>query len=89
MEFEEEAISIEYTVVSGYVAVLLGRSRATEDIDVITEPFSKATATELAGRLREVRLTPPRSNHVSSISVGEPSGSFISETSPAWSMVMR
>jgi len=46
-------LDIEYVVVSGYVAVLLGRSRATEDVDVITEPFSEATAAELAGRLRE------------------------------------
>lgn len=30
---------ISHAIVSGYVAVLLGRSRATEDIDVIIEPF--------------------------------------------------
>lgn len=46
-------LDITYAVVSGYVAVLLGRSRATEDIDVITEPFSEATADQLAGRLRD------------------------------------
>jgi hypothetical protein len=46
-------LGIRYAVVSGYVAVLLGRSRATEDIDVITESFSEATADELASRLRE------------------------------------
>lgn len=45
-------LNIRYAVVSGYVAVLLGRSRATEDIDVITESFSKSTAAELADRLR-------------------------------------
>lgn len=45
-------LSIEYAVVSGYVAVLLGRSRATEDIDVIAESFSEETADELASRLR-------------------------------------
>jgi hypothetical protein len=45
-------VSVEYAVVSGYVAVLLGRSRATEDIDVIVESFSPETATELAERLR-------------------------------------
>lgn len=46
-------LGVRYAVVSGYVAVLLGRSRATEDIDVITEPFSEATAKQLAGRLRD------------------------------------
>lgn len=39
---------VNHTVVSGYVAVLLGRSRATEDIDIITEPFSETTADTLA-----------------------------------------
>ena len=47
------AVGIEYSVVSGYVAVLFGRSRATEDIDVITERFDEGTADELAKRLRE------------------------------------
>jgi len=46
-------LEIEYAVVSGYFAVLLGRSRATEDIDVIVEPFSEETADELANRLRD------------------------------------
>ena len=46
-------VGIEYSVVSGYVAVLFGRSRATEDIDVITERFDEGTADELAERLRE------------------------------------
>jgi hypothetical protein len=36
-------LDVAYAVVSGYVAVLLGRSRATEDVDVITEPFSEAS----------------------------------------------
>ena len=48
-----DAVGIEYSVVSGYVAVLFGRSRATEDIDVITERFDEGTADELAKRLRE------------------------------------
>jgi len=46
-------VGIEYSVVSGYVAVLFGRSRATEDIDVITERFDNGTADELATRLQE------------------------------------
>lgn len=47
-----ESVGIEYAVVSGYVAVLLGRSRATEDIDVIVERFDEETADELAAELR-------------------------------------
>lgn len=43
---------IQYAVVSGYVAVLLGRARATEDIDVITEEFSEQKAVELANSLQ-------------------------------------
>lgn len=46
-------LGIRYAVVSGYVAVLFGRSRATEDIDVITERFDEATSSTLATRLRE------------------------------------
>ena len=46
-------LGIEYSVVSGYVAVLFGRARATEDIDVITERLDKGTADELATRLQE------------------------------------
>ncbi|PSQ12657.1 hypothetical protein BRC99_05025 [Halobacteriales archaeon QS_7_69_60] len=48
-----DAVGIEYAVVSGYVAVLFGRSRATEDIDVIIERFGEETADELAKRLRK------------------------------------
>lgn len=48
-----EAVDVEYVVVSGYVAVLFGRSRATEDIDVITERFDEQTATRLAEDLRD------------------------------------
>jgi len=47
-----EDVGVEYAVVSGYVAVLFGQSRATEDIDVITERFDEETATELATQLR-------------------------------------
>lgn len=48
-----DGIGIKYAVVSGYVAVLLGRARATEDIDVITERFSEAKADELTENLRD------------------------------------
>ncbi|MEA5388957.1 hypothetical protein VB773_05095 [Haloarculaceae archaeon H-GB2-1] len=46
-------VGIEYAVVSGYVAVLFGRSRATEDIDVITERFDEETAEQLVTKLCE------------------------------------
>lgn len=45
--------NIEYVVVSGYVAVLLGRARATEDIDVVTERFDSDTAASLADELAD------------------------------------
>lgn len=47
-----DAVGVRYVVVSGYVAVLFGRARATEDIDVITERFDRATADELAAALQ-------------------------------------
>lgn len=43
---------VQHAVVSGYVAVLFGRSRATEDIDVICDPFGRETADEVVERLR-------------------------------------
>ena len=48
-----DAVGIDYAVVSGYVAVLFGRSRATEDIDVLVERFDEATAMEIAERLQD------------------------------------
>jgi hypothetical protein len=48
-----ERHDVRYVVVSGYVAVLLGRSRATEDTDVIVEPFDGPTATDLVRGLRD------------------------------------
>jgi len=46
-------VGVEYVVVSGYVAVLFGRARATEDIDVLVEPFDEATAAVAIERLRD------------------------------------
>jgi len=36
-----EKLKIKYTIVSGYVAILFGRSRTTEDIDIIVENFGE------------------------------------------------
>ena len=44
---------IEYVIVSGYVAILTGRSRSTEDIDIVLEPLSDPELEELADRLNE------------------------------------
>ena len=46
-------LGVGYVVVSGYVAILTGRSRATEDIDTIIEPLSSEGARDLASRLRD------------------------------------
>ncbi|EMA43344.1 hypothetical protein [Halococcus saccharolyticus] len=48
-----DRVGIEYVVVSGYVAVLLGRARATEDIDVITDRFDESTADDLVDGLQD------------------------------------
>lgn len=45
------AYEVDYVVVSGYVAILTGRSRATEDVDVIIEPLSETDAEALADAL--------------------------------------
>lgn len=38
---------VEYVIVSGYVAIFFGRSRGTEDIDVISKEMDKRTFLEL------------------------------------------
>lgn len=42
---------VQYVVVAGYVAILLGRSRATEDVDIIIEPLSESETDALAEAL--------------------------------------
>ncbi len=46
-----EEWDIDYVIVSGYVAVLTGRSRSTEDIDVIVEEMSREEVGEFAKNL--------------------------------------
>lgn len=48
---QEEGIA--HVFVSGYVAILTGRSRATQDIDVLIESIDEATATALVDTLDE------------------------------------
>lgn len=44
---------IDYVIVSGYVAILTGRSRSTEDIDIILERMSASKLDKLAHSLDE------------------------------------
>lgn len=46
-----DELGIDHVYVSGYVAVLAGRSRATEDIDVLLERVDAATIESLVDRL--------------------------------------
>lgn len=48
-----ETNDVQYVVVSGYVAVLFGRSRSTEDIDVLTEQFDREIADSVTTDLQE------------------------------------
>ena len=48
-----DAEDVGYVIVSGYVVILTGRSRATEDVDVVIEPLSRAETDELVAALRE------------------------------------
>ena len=43
----------EYVVISGYISILLGRSRATEDIDVFVKPLKKEKFYDLYTELKE------------------------------------
>jgi len=45
--------NVAYVIVSGYVAVLTGRSRSTEDIDVILESLSESETELLISELNE------------------------------------
>lgn len=51
--------TIEHVFVSGYVAILTGRSRATEDIDVLLEQTSESTLTEFVEALQTDGLWGP------------------------------
>ncbi len=43
----------EYVIVSGYVAILLGRSRATEDIDLLVPEMGKEKFNKLWGEINK------------------------------------
>jgi hypothetical protein len=44
---------IEYAIVSGYVAILTGRSRGTEDVDVVLEPLTETETESLVEAFEE------------------------------------
>lgn len=48
-----DRFDIDHVYVSGYVAILAGRARSTEDVDVLIEEISEDTADELAATLAE------------------------------------
>ncbi|MFQ5620267.1 MAG: hypothetical protein ACE5FT_00315 [Candidatus Nanoarchaeia archaeon] len=48
-----DRLEIRYVLVSGYVAILFGRSRATEDVDLIIEELSFEKFNELWNALQE------------------------------------
>ena len=48
-----ESCEVEYVIVSGYVAILTGRSRATEDVDVILGELTESETNELVDTLTE------------------------------------
>jgi len=53
-------LDIDHAFVAGYVAILAGRSRSTEDIDVILESLSEARASALGDELRDAGFWVPR-----------------------------
>ncbi|WP_138007464.1 hypothetical protein [Halalkalirubrum salinum] len=47
-----DVCDVNYVIVSGYVAILTGRSRSTEDIDVILESLSQTETAQLVTELK-------------------------------------
>jgi len=48
-----DSCDVNYVIVSGYVAILTGRSRATEDVDVVLEPLSRGDTEQLVSTLKD------------------------------------
>lgn len=55
IEFSEilEEFDIDHVYIAGYVSILAGRARSTEDVDVLIERIDETTADQLATRLDE------------------------------------
>lgn len=54
LEFTQvlDSCDVDYVIVSGYVAILTGRSRATEDIYVVIEPLSESETEQLVAEFK-------------------------------------
>ena len=52
-EFLGSIPDVRYVIVSGYLSILFGRSRGTEDIDILIEWLDENTFTALYSRLRD------------------------------------
>lgn len=61
IEFAEvlDRLDIKYVYVAGYVSILAGRARSTEDIDVIIEPIDQDRADQVATTLDELGFWGP------------------------------
>lgn len=46
-------IPFDYVIISGYIAILFGRSRTTEDIDLFVEPRSEAQFSKFCDSLKK------------------------------------
>lgn len=54
-----DELGIDHVFVAGYVAILAGRARATQDIDVLLEPIDSETVRTLADSLDEASYWGP------------------------------
>lgn len=61
IQFSEilDDVGVEHVFVSGYVAILAGRSRATEDIDVLLDRVDSDTIDRLVDRLEREEMWGP------------------------------
>jgi len=50
---------IDHVFIAGYVAILAGRARSTEDVDVLIEELDETTASRLATALEDERFWGP------------------------------
>lgn len=48
-----DQFDIAHVYIAGYVSILAGRARSTEDVDVLLEPIDEATVESLVGTLHE------------------------------------
>jgi hypothetical protein len=54
-----DRFDLQHVYIAGYVSILAGRSRSTEDIGVLIEPIDEDTVKELADALTEERFWGP------------------------------